>query len=217
MGVATAGLPLLPVRRTGRTTSIFERQMANTTGSTSEGQQKAGKNMRRIATLVITALIGFAVVCVLAGCSNDETVIRNGLTEEFNQFKNAGSTGQSGDLSTASMTAWRDGYAFEVGEITVEGNSATAELTLTYKPLYVASEKTQDRMATETFTATGGDEYEQEYMKRFDEILVDELNKLSPVTTRLSIACEKTGNTWVVSDASWTAYQNTLLGQQPAS
>jgi hypothetical protein len=216
MGAATAGLPFLPVRGTGRTTSIFERQTTNTTDDTSEGQQKVGEDMRRIATLVITALVGFAMICALAGCSNDETVIRNGLTEEFNQFKDAAlveRSGMSGGMPTEVLSAWLDGYAFEIGEITIDGNSATAEISITCKQLYVATANTDDRIANEPSTATT----QEEYTENINTILLNELGKLSPVTTKLVLTCEKTSNTWTVSDESVTAYMNALLGQQPAS
>jgi hypothetical protein len=172
--------------------------------------------MKRITAFIAIALVSLVMVCALAGCSNNETVIRNGLMEEFNQFKDAASVeraGMSGNLSTEALTAWLDGYAFEIGEITVDKNSATAELTITCKPLRTADANAEDRIASEPSTATTQEEDE----KNRNNILVNELNKLSPVTTELVLTCEKANNIWTVSDESVAAYMNALLGQQPAS
>jgi hypothetical protein len=169
--------------------------------------------MKRIAVFALTALASLIVVFALAGCSNDEQVIRDGLTEEFNQFKDLDSAawrGTSDSLSREQLTALVDGYAFEIGTITVDGDSAVAELSLSCKQLYPTMKKVEDRLATEDTSSLA----EAEYLDKVNEILLDEMKNASPVTTQISIACEKTGNTWTVSDTSVAEYTNALLGPQ---
>jgi hypothetical protein len=172
--------------------------------------------MRRITAFVATALVSLVMIGALAGCANNEKVIRDGLTEEFNQFKDVAAVekaGMSGGMPTEVLAAWLNGYAFEIGEITVDGNSATAELTITCKPLYTATANAESRITSEPSTATT----EAENTARINEILLEELGKLSPVTTKLVLICERTGNTWTVSDKSVNEYMDALLGQQIAS
>jgi hypothetical protein len=172
--------------------------------------------MKRITAFVASVLVSLVMIGALTGCANNEQVIRDGLTEEFNQFKDASvveQAGMSGGMPTEVLTAWLDGYTFEIGEITVDGNSATAALTITCKPLYTATANAEKRITNEPSTATT----EAENTARINEILLEEMNKLSPVTTELLLTCEKIGNTWTVSDKSVNDYMTALLGQQIAS
>jgi hypothetical protein len=169
--------------------------------------------MKRIALLVTTALMSLAMVFAITGCGgSDEATIRNGLTDELNDLKDPNSATWSevaGEMPADVIFAWLDGYNFEIGEIAIEGDAATVKVTVTNKQLLPVVVSTQTRLQGEIDSSMTSEEIE----KKANEILLDELQKAQPKTTDIEINCEKSGNTWSVSDVGISELTLALLGQ----
>jgi hypothetical protein len=171
--------------------------------------------MKKIALFAAAVLTGLALMLALTGCgSNDEKVIRDGLTEELNELKDPNSptvTAASGGLSTDVITAWLDGFDFTIGEIAIDGDTANATVTITCKQIYPAVTAAQERiLSDEDLSGLTSDEIE----KRLNEIIVEELQSFSPASTEIVIPCNKSDNTWSVDIASTAELTNALTGSE---
>jgi hypothetical protein len=164
-----------------------------------------------------TALMGLALVLAATGCkSNDESVIRNGVTDQFNQLKDSGSptwSNVSRSLSSDAVTIWLDDYRFEIGAITVDGDTASVTVTVTNKQLYPTLASAQERLLSEEASSLTDAEFEQ----RAGDLILDELERAQPVTTEVVLACEKSDNTWSATGASMGEFMNALLGTRQSS
>lgn len=173
--------------------------------------------MKRLGSIALIALMGIIMMVALAGCGqNDEKVIRDSLTKHFDQLGNPSSdqwSGLMGELSEDTLAVWLDGFAFEVNEIAIDGNSATITVTITCKQLYPAVQKAQLLLQEDTSLASmTTDEIKQKANERYQE----ELSAAQPVTTEVTIPCTKNDNIWVVPDSGTREYTNAMLGSQLA-
>jgi hypothetical protein len=170
--------------------------------------------MKRIGLFALAALLGLAMLLTTTGClGGDEGVIRSGLESEFNELKNPSSdtwADVAGEMPTDVINAWLGGFNYEIGEITVNGDTASATVTFTNKQLMPVVLSTQARMETEDFSSL---ETTEEIQAKSTEILLEELQKSQAKTTEVVIECEKTGNLWSVSSAGQAALTNALLGE----
>jgi hypothetical protein len=175
-----------------------------------------GDNMKKVALFATAALMGLALMFALTGCgANNEKVIRDGLTDELNELKDPNSTTvteAAQGLSTDVITAWLDGFDFEIGTIAIEGDTAEATVTITCKQIYPAVMAAQERIlgGEEDLTGLSSDEIES----RMNELIVEELQSASPVSTELVIPCNKSDNTWSVDVTSTSELTNALAGSE---
>ncbi|MDR0347833.1 MAG: hypothetical protein LBH56_05625 [Coriobacteriales bacterium] len=171
------------------------------------------------ALLVLASLvIALGLALGLPGCDNnsEETLIRDGLTKRLEQFKDTilATWGNSPEgIAPEALNAWLDSYTFTIDEIVIDGNLATTRVRITSKQLYPVIQGTEARIAAGEVNMSQTDEYQA----RVTEIILDELRNASPVTTEILITCEKTGTTWIISDASDEECTDALLGPAPNS
>jgi hypothetical protein len=170
--------------------------------------------MKRIGLFVLAALLGLATLLATTGClGGDEAVIRDGLTSEFNELKNPSSdtwADVSGEMPTDVINAWLGGFNYEIGEITIDGDTATAAVTLTNKQLMPAVLSASERMTTEDLSSITT---EEESWAKTTEIILEELQKTQAKTTEVVIECEKMGNLWSVSAEGQAVLTTALLGE----
>lgn len=175
---------------------------------------------KTLAAISASALLVFTLG-VMAGCNSgpsDEEVIRQSLTEELDQIKNmddefinAMATDMDVDeLATYGidgvefMKTYLDGFDYKIGDITVDGNKATAQVTLTCKS-FTAYNQAVQQAATELATDT----------ERLQAMTTDQLNQLLGQTVmdalagvevaetdQIDITFTKNGNTWTPDAAS---------------
>jgi hypothetical protein len=168
--------------------------------------------MKRIGLIVLTALLGFAALLAMTGClGGDEAVIRDGLASEFDELKNPDSdtwADVAGEMPTDIINAWLGGFNYEIGEITVDGDTATAAVTFTNKQLMPAITSASERMVPEDFASLN----EDEIAEKTNEMILEDLQKAQTKTTEVVIECERSGNFWSVSAAGQMTLTAALLG-----
>jgi hypothetical protein len=181
--------------------------------------------MKKIALVVLAAMMGLALLLPLTAClPNNEKVIRDALTTELDKFKDPDSDmwtalTQSGGDDYQSMgisikdlaTAWSSDFSYEIGEIKIDGNKATAEVTINCKQFYPATTK-----AVETLLAdeTLQDMTSEEIEKKTGQVILDELTKSSLKTTKILTTFTLIGNVWTEDATTSTEYAKALLGEQ---
>jgi hypothetical protein len=181
------------------------------------------REMKKIGFIVLGALMSCALAFALVGCTSDEQAIRNGLTTELDQFKDPNSalwkeiTNSSADDfadmgldSQTLISAWTEGFSFEVGEITVTGNTAQAQVSITSKQLAAAMTAIQNMVPDDPSSAE--QMTEAEITKKLGEEILNALNQSAPVTTEITIPCTKVGNEWSEDASATTEYARALLG-----
>jgi len=182
--------------------------------------------MKKFSLVVVSIVMAFALAFSLVGCGNaDEKAIRDGLTKEFNQFKDPKSNmwqvemkstlKELSDLGINTdnlVTAWVKDFSFKIGTIKIEGNKATAEVSITCKQFYPALEKATEKLFDDPNLNNMTDE---EAMKKWGELIVAELNSAKAVTTVISIPCTKAGNTWAEDAGAEAQYSKALMGPEP--
>ena len=152
----------------------------------------------------------------------DEIIIREGLTEEYKNFANPlyylwqmdikmtiDALEQMGVTRSALIAAWTEGMQIQVGTVTVSGNSATAEVTITCKQYHPAANS-----ATRIFLATPvvGTVTEDEMNRKLGELIFSQLKNSRPATTTVTIQLTKSGNTWTISESAEYEYYRALFG-----
>ena len=182
--------------------------------------------MRKISLVVVSVLMVFALAFSLVGCGNaDEKAIRDGLTKEFNQFKDPKSSLWQKDMKNELkelsklgintddlINAWVKDFSFKVGTIKIDGNKATAEISITCRQFFPAFEAATEKLMQEDLS---GFTTEAAVYKRYGELIVEELNKQKPVTTVVKIPCTKSGTTWSEGAGAEEEYARALLGPEP--
>ena len=172
------------------------------------------------AAVSASALLVFTLG-VMTGCNSgpsDEEVIRKSLTEELDQIKNmddAFMTEMAADMDVDElatygidgvefMKTYLDGFDYKSAEVTVDGNKATAKVTLTCKS-FTAYNSAVQQAATDLASDTA----------RLQAMSKDELNQLLGQTVmdalagvevaetdQITINFTKNGNTWTPDAAS---------------
>jgi hypothetical protein len=153
----------------------------------------------------------------------DEETIRNTLSFQFEMMKNPDAPlwqsivdAESGELeevgidTKALLSSWTEGFDYKIGKVTVDGNSATVELTVTCKQLYTVIAVAQNKVLEDESLITLT---EEELMARFVETIMDELDKAKPVTTTVIIPFEKTQGVWAETAAAEAIYTNAMMGE----
>jgi hypothetical protein len=170
--------------------------------------------MKRIGLFALAALLSLAMLLAVTGClGSDEAVIRDGLTSEFDELKNPSSdtwADVAGEMPTDVIDAWLGGFNYEIGEIIINGDTATAAVTFTNKQLMPAILSATERMETEDLSSITT---EEEGMAKSTEMILEELQKSQAKTTEVVIECEKVGNLWSVSMEGQAVLTTALLGE----
>ena len=181
--------------------------------------------MKKVTLVIVAILTACALAFALTGCGNsDEKAIRTGLENQFKQFKDPKSDLWQKDMkdaiselegigisSTDLVNAWIEGFAAEIGTITIDGNKATADVKITCKQFFPAVNAATDKLLSDPNLASMS---ESEMMKKFGELIISELKASKPVTTTLKIPCTKSGNTWTEAAGAEAEYNKALLGQE---
>jgi hypothetical protein len=179
--------------------------------------------MKKVALVVLAALMSCTMLFALVGCGkSDEQVIKEGLSEELDGFKNPdsdmwseiiasdGASLESVGLDTKAVIAsWTQGFAYEITSVTVDGDTATAEINITCKQLYPVIETAQSKiLADESNAQLSSDEL----TKKIAQIIMEELDNATPITTTVTVPCSKDGDTWAEGAGAEALYEGALMG-----
>ena len=161
---------------------------------------------RGLVAIVAAATIAFGAVA-LTGCGqSDEEVIKAALTEALDEVKNADDETieamlESTDESTINtfeeygldmkeyMKAYLSGFDYTVGDITVDGDTATAEVVLTCK--------TTSTMNT---AAQNIDYSSVESLDQVGALLMNAVENAGTTEVPVTLELVKTDGTWGPSD-----------------
>jgi len=180
--------------------------------------------MRKVSLLVVSIMMAFALAFSLVGCGNaDEKAIRDGLTQVYNLQKDPKSDFWQKEIKKSLkdyesfginlndvIDVWAKDFSFKIGTIKVDGNKATAEITVTCKQLNPAVAAATNRLMSEDLYGSGMTD--EQVLKKYNEYIIDELSKAKPVTTVVIIPCIKTEKTWSEADGATDEYFIPLFG-----
>ena len=181
--------------------------------------------MKRIALVVLAALMSFSALFALTAClPNNEQIIRDALTKELDQFKDPNSEAwglfsEGGATEFESMgidaqdlvNTWAEDFSYEIGAITVDGDKATVEVTINCKQFYTAATNAVTALLADSSLA---ELTTDEINKKTGQTILDEFKKLSPKTTNIITSFTLVGNIWTEDNASASEYTKALYGEE---
>ena len=158
-----------------------------------------------------------AIACVftlvLGGCggASAEDLIRQDLENYMGELDTANDAFVEGleasageDLDQLGITsdefadAYLDGFGYEIGDITVDGDTATAELTITIKSYSDIMTTFQNNFYDWAYSADASDlSNESAIMEKAGEMLIDAVNSVEPTSTTVDVTYTKN------SDGDW--------------
>ena len=180
--------------------------------------------MKKRFLLVPFVAIACVFTLILSGCggANAEDLIREDL-DSFLAEENVGEMmitnvdEQLGeDLSDFGVTneeftdGFLDGYAYEIGDIEVDGDSAMVEVTLTMKSATdVMNEWTTDIYNIDFNSVSG----EEELYQMAGEMLMDALNNAEPITETGNVEYVKNADgDWEMEESSYDMLSSVFGG-----
>jgi len=179
--------------------------------------------MKKVLMVVISVVAALTMMIMVAGCGkSDEQVIKDGISSELDQFKDVNSDQWQQNMSSLDSTlsgygisstdlvsSWVEGFDYQIGDVTIDGDTATVQVTITCKQLYpVMSAATQTLMNdpdVSTMSVT-------DLQTKVGTEIMKEFQNATPVTTTISVPCEKSGNSWTESAGAEAEYTKALYG-----
>ena len=182
---------------------------------------------RTVVAATTAALLTFSLTAVTGcGASSDEDLIRDAITSELESIKTLDEAflaemvdGLSADEFTTYgidptefMSSYLAGFDYSIGDISVDGDTATATVTLTCKSFSAYEEsltaKSSDAVQNNDLASMSEDEIN----KLIGKIMVEALNEVEPATTEpITLEYTKEGNVWTPTAASEEALTNAML------
>jgi len=182
--------------------------------------------MKRFSLLFISVAMACVLAFSLTGCfffSNDSKVIKDGLSDALEQWKNYDSNLWQVEMKDALkefeslginskdlVNAWIEGFDYKVGTVKINGNKATVEITITCKQFYPASAAADEKLSSVPGIETMTD---AQITKKYGELLIAELKAAKPVTTTFTTTCTKKDKIWNEDTSSEQNYIDALMGQ----
>lgn len=174
--------------------------------------------MRKKIAALATAALMVVTLGALAGCgADDEQVIRDGLTKEFETIKSmdeatlneyvqdmdAEDFAEFGIEPEEFVKAFFADFDYEIGDITIDGDTADATVTLTNKSISQFQSEIE-RIVAELMESPEATSLDQEaFYALYGQKIMEALNNVAPATAEpIVIECTKDGSTWNVDDAA---------------
>lgn len=187
-------------------------------------------SMRKIGMLALSVALACSL-CVLAGCSNSEQVVRDGTAELLDHYKNADEAVLEANRSALSdieaealginvddlTKAGLEGFDYTIDDVTVDGDNAEAVVTITCKDLSNLKDRSVELMSELQSDPSIARE------KGTDGVLLwvgEQLQSYvsdAPVVTHepLTLEYHRADNVWEMTTASHEAL-GALLGSSPS-
>jgi len=186
------------------------------------------KVVQKIVMAVVLALTSALSLAFFACSSNsDEQVIRDGITSELESIKQLdddamdqilGSAASSADFAQFGITdeefvrSWLTGFDYSVDDVTVNGNNATVDVTITCKPMSGIMVTFQNDITDFASSDEAATMTQDELNNQTGTILLDSVDDTSTATTSVSLPYVKNGNTWEPGSAFNTELSKVLIG-----
>lgn len=184
------------------------------------------KVVQRIAISIALALAA-ALPLALAACgASGEKAVHDAVTKELESLKQLDDKALDQILGTAVASAdytqfgvkdreffeaWMNGFEYSVGDVTVNGNTAAVEVTITYKPMSAIIARFQNEITRFGFDGTTATMTQEELSKETGRILLDSCRSTPTATTSISLSYVKNGNTWEPGPAFNSELRKPLL------
>lgn len=167
----------------------------------------------------------------LVGCGgpSDEELITTAIDDEMGIVVNpseetvamlaeeatsgAGSTFDTmGIDSTELVKSWIDGFSYTVGTISVDGDTATAEVAVTSKQLGPIMMEWQENFQADV--QSQGFTSRDEVYSYAGQTIMEHINNASPVETTVTFELTKEGDEWILDQgaANQTALMDAMIG-----
>lgn len=190
----------------------------------------ATTKMRKELLALVALVAALAMSVTLSGCGpSDEDAIKQALDDEMSIIVNPtdetismladeASSGAGGTLETMGIDSgelvrsWIDGFGYEVGTISVDGETATAEVTITCKqlgPIMMDWQSDFEANATsQGFTSMS------EIYDYAGQTIMEKIASASPTETTVTFEFEKDGSNWAFpqSTANESALMDAMIG-----
>ena len=181
---------------------------------------------RIVSVCFISCILAFAGAALYACGPDHEQAIRDSLTQELDSIKNLDESFVS-DLESASgvsdleefgidpkefFTSYLSGFDYTIDEVAVDGETASATVTLTaksYTEFNDAIQSNLDALVSDDSLYTLS---EEEVYSRIGQTVMDTIDGLSPVQTApITISYELIDNTWTPTEESQAAIDEALM------
>ena len=179
---------------------------------------------------LIASFVAVAVAClvVLTGCGGPsvEDLIRDDLTQQFDEVKNGGDDfikgldEASGDefdqlgIDTKEYAkSYLDGFDYKIGDITVDEDkgTATAEVTITCKSMNTIVEDFATKYQEEV-AALDGEPSEDDLYKLAGKVMVEVTKSTKPKKSKATFKYTKDkDNAWSADDSATTEMMNAMM------
>ena len=181
--------------------------------------------IRCISIITCTSLVALG----LFGCfPNDKEIIQKSLDESLGMIQSLDpefidsivNSPSGSDLTeigidpTELLTELLAGMTYEIGEIAVDGDAATAQINITCKNLSDILASFNTAIDSYTNDAAIADLTEEDMSADIANILIQETQNSTPVSTSQSLALELKDGVWSITEQSQSQLENLLFGMQ---
>lgn len=172
------------------------------------------KAMAAVAALVI-ALCGLTL---LSGCSpaNSEEVIRGSIADQFDKYKNhtdevmseLSTTAENEGLTDLGISgeefaaAVLDGFDYTIDSIQIDGDKATATLTITSKSMKDFETRLTESMNEFVDSDNATEMTEEDANAKIGELAMQAFDNTQIISEQAVLEYELQGNTWTATNAS---------------
>ena len=180
-----------------------------------------------ISIITCTSLIALGLV----GCMpNDKEIITKSLDNIFGKMKsldsefiNSISNSPSGTAitelgidSAEFLSAFLEDMSYEIGEVKVDGNSATAQLSVTSKRMSEIITNFDAATLSYINSVPIANLSDEELQADITDILFSETSNTLPVTSNLSLDFELSENIWTLTENSQKLLEEIVFGTKAA-
>lgn len=173
------------------------------------GLASPGDGMRTLLFFLLSALLCLGLISCVGKPS--EEVIREGLTAKFEALKNLDEDSigevlgdypgneyfdQMGIDYVSFCNEWFDGFEYEIGDVSVDGDNATVTATVTIKSLAAASMAYANEIEGIAQSGEYTDMPEEELYKVFGAAFMRCVENAETVTTTVELPYVRTDTAW---------------------
>ena len=181
---------------------------------------------KKVVLGLLAAVLACTLGVTLVGCgASDEDKIKDAISAELDLIKNhdeatieelegsyASQFDQLGIDSGEFINSWLDGFNYTVDSVTVDGDSATANVTVTVKQLVPVLNEWQPEY--EAYVAENALTLDYSTaMEQAGTSFMEKLNAAETTTATVALPLQKDSDgNWTLTSSASTEFANALLG-----
>lgn len=171
--------------------------------------------------------IACVLTLVLAGCggASAEDLIRENIESYMGEIDGANEEFVAGleasageDLEQLGLSAdefaaaYLDGYGYEIGDITVDGETATAEITITVKSYSDIMTTFQNDFYEWAYSVDASSVTQEDIYQQAGQMLLDATNSAEPVSTTVEVGyTQNSDGDWEMDSSSQTELASVVM------